>query len=223
MKLGPLSRKSWSPYAAGAGLGLIAATSLSLYGRPLGALVLGFAFGVVLQKGGLTRYQQVAGVFRFADFTVLKFLLSALVTGAAALRLFQAAGIAGPLPVSDTHVLGNLVGGMLHGVGMALVGFCPGTVVAGAGEGRLDNLVFGIPGLFVGALTFGWAWPAFFPALARVGALGRVTLGDLVHASPTLLVLLFAELVFLVFYAIERGPRRAADANPAPLAQSPRL
>ena len=37
MKLGPLSKRSWSPYVAGAGLGLIAATSLALYGRPLGA------------------------------------------------------------------------------------------------------------------------------------------------------------------------------------------
>ena len=170
-------------------------------------LLLGFAFGFVLQKGGLTRYHRVAGVFRFADLTVLEFLLSALVTGAAGILLFRAAGIAGPIPVTETYVLGNLVGGLLHGVGMALVGFCPGTVVAGAGEGRLDNLVFGIPGLFAGALAFGWAWPAFFPALARVGALGRVTLGELVHASPALLVLLFAELVALVFYAIERWSR----------------
>ncbi len=37
MKLGPLSQRSWSPYLAGAGLGLIAATSLAVFGRPLGA------------------------------------------------------------------------------------------------------------------------------------------------------------------------------------------
>jgi hypothetical protein len=37
MDLGPLSRKAWSPYAAGAGLGLIAATSLVFFQRPLGA------------------------------------------------------------------------------------------------------------------------------------------------------------------------------------------
>lgn len=32
-----LSRNSWSPYAAGAGLGLVSAVSLAIYGRPLGA------------------------------------------------------------------------------------------------------------------------------------------------------------------------------------------
>lgn len=173
----------------------------------LAPLLIGFVFGFVLQKGGLTKYHQVAGVFRFADLTVLKFLLSALVTGAVAIRVLQAAGVAGPIPVTDTYLLGNLLGGMLHGVGMALVGFCPGTVVAGAGEGRLDNLVFGIPGLFAGALAFGWAWPAFFPALSRVGALGRVTFGEILHASPALLVLVLALVVLVIFYLVERWPR----------------
>jgi hypothetical protein len=34
---GLLSRKAWSPYVAGAGLGVIAAVSIALLGRPLGA------------------------------------------------------------------------------------------------------------------------------------------------------------------------------------------
>ncbi len=172
-------------------------------------LLIGIAFGFVLQKGGLTRYHKVAGVFTFTELTVLKFLLSALVTGAITVRVLQAAGVAGPIPVTDTYLLGNLVGGMIHGAGMAISGFCPGTVVAGAGEGRLDNLVFGVPGLLAGALFFGWAWPSFFPAMARVGALGRVTLGDVIHVHPAILVLVLAEIAFVVLYLVERWPRRA--------------
>ena len=177
------------------------------------ALLLGMAFGFVLQKGGLTRYHKVAGVFTFDDLTVLEFLLSALVSGAITIRILQAFGIAGPIPVTDTYLLGNLVGGMIHGVGMALSGFCPGTVIAGAGEGRLDNLVFGVPGLFAGALFFGWAWPSFFPALARVGALGHVTFGDVAHVNPWLACLILAEIAFLVLYLVERWPRRATSAG----------
>ncbi len=37
MNLGVLSRRAWSPYAAGAGLGLIAAVSLAFFGQRLGA------------------------------------------------------------------------------------------------------------------------------------------------------------------------------------------
>jgi hypothetical protein len=173
-------------------------------------LLLGVAFGVLLQKAGLTRYDRVAGVFRFADLAVLQFLLSALVTGAIAVRVLSAADLAGTIPVADTYVLGNLVGGMIHGVGMALAGFCPGTVVAGAGEGRLDNLIAGVPGLLAGALAFGWAWPWFFPAMARVGALGRVTLGAWLGASPWLFAALLVEAAFLVVYLIERWPRARA-------------
>jgi hypothetical protein len=178
----------------------------------LAPLLLGFAFGFVLQKGGLTQYRKVSGVFTFGELTVLKFLLSALITGAVAVRVLQSAGVGDLVPVTNTYLLGNAVGGLLHGVGMALLGFCPGTVLAGAGEGRLDNLVFGVSGLFAGALAFGWAWPAFFPALSRVGALGRVTLGEVLHASPALLVLVFALVVAIIFYLVERG---AGHGKPA--------
>jgi len=65
-------------------------------------------------------------------------------------------------------------------------------------------------------LAFGWAWPAFFPVLARVGALGRITFGDLTWASPILPVALFTEVVLLVFYVIERWPRRAAAPSSTP-------
>jgi hypothetical protein len=177
--------------------------------NPLIPLLVGMAFGFVLQRGGLTRYHKVSGVFTFSELTVLEFLLTALVTGAITIRLLQSAGLAGPIPVTNTYLLGNFVGGLLHGVGMAIAGICPGTVIAGAGEGRLDNLVFGVAGLFAGALVFGWAWPSFFPALARVGALGRVTFADLFHANGWLFALLLAEIAFVVLYLVERWPRRA--------------
>lgn len=37
MNLGVLSRRAWSPYVAGAGLGLVAAVSLAIFGQRLGA------------------------------------------------------------------------------------------------------------------------------------------------------------------------------------------
>jgi uncharacterized protein len=174
-------------------------------------LLLGVAFGFVLQKGGLTRYHKVVGVFTFEDLTVVKFLLSALVSGAFTLRLLQAVGVAGPIPIADTYLLGNLLGGMIHGSGMALSGFCPGTVVAGVGEGRMDNLIFGIPGLFAGALVFGWAWPSFFPALARVGALGHVTFAEIAHVAPWLVCAMLGEVSFIVLYLIERWPKHESS------------
>ncbi len=55
------------------------------------ALVLGAGFGFALNKGGLTKYHKIVGVFRFTDLTVIKFMLSAVVT--AMLGLFALRGL----------------------------------------------------------------------------------------------------------------------------------
>lgn len=181
----------------------------------LAPLLLGFAFGWLLQKAGLTRYDRIVGVFRFADLAVLKFLLSAIVVGAIGVQALVSLGLAGPLPIAPTYVWGNLLGGLLHGVGMALVGLCPGTVVAGAAEGSLDYLVGGGAGLVAGALVFGLTYPAFFPWLSRQANYGAVTFAGLLGASPWLVIVVFAEVTVLLFYFIERGVARRAGAGGA--------
>ncbi len=168
-------------------------------------LVVGIAFGALLERGGLTRHERIVGVFRLRDFTVLKFLLTAIVAGAALGQAAVSLGLAAALPVTGNHLAANAAGGALFGVGMAVAGFCPGTIVAGAGTGRLDALLPGLLGLAAGALAFGFLQASFQPALASVAALGPVTLPSLLGASPWLVILLLAEVSLLAFYFIERG------------------
>jgi len=132
-------------------------------------LLVGFAFGGCLQKAGLSRYERIVNLFRFRDFAVLKFLLSALVTAAIGIRVLEDLGLAANVPIPTTYVAGNLIGGLVFGVGMALSGFCPGTVAAGAGEGRLDYLVPGGLGLLTGAVIYGLAYERMMPVLSRWG------------------------------------------------------
>ena len=49
--------------------------------RLLTALGIGFAFGFVLQKGGVTGYEVIVNQLLLKDFTVLKIILSAILTG----------------------------------------------------------------------------------------------------------------------------------------------
>ena len=98
-------------------------------------LAVGFAFGFLLQKAGLSRYDRIVNVFRGRDLTVLKFLMTALVTGAIGIRLVEGLGSSSIAPIPTTYVLGNVLGGIVFGVGMAVSGFCPGTVAAGVGDG----------------------------------------------------------------------------------------
>lgn len=182
----------------------------------LRALVLGLLFGWSLHKAGLTQYARIVNVYRFRDMTVMSFMLSALVVGAFAIQAGTSLGFTAGAPVPPTSILANVVGGVVFGVGMATAGYCPGTIVAEAGEGRLDAWVAGLSGLVVGAIAFGLLQPAIMPALARVGALGRVTFASLTGASPWLVLLVFGQLVALVLILIaspRREPRRTGEPS----------
>lgn len=171
-------------------------------------LVVGFAFGWVLQKGKLGRYEVIVNVFRFTDLTVIKFLVTALAVAMLGIQSLVSLGIVDEIPVAQTYVLGNLVGGVVFGAGMALAGFCPATVAAGAGEGRLDYLIPGGLGLYAGAIVFGLTYSKVVPAIASVGNFGSVTAMQALHVDGWLVVILFWEIALLLFYAIERGRHR---------------
>ncbi|MBN1668164.1 MAG: hypothetical protein JW862_13820, partial [Anaerolineales bacterium] len=47
----------------------------------LWGLVFGVVFGFLLQKGGATKYDVIIGQLLLTDFTVLKIMLSAVLTG----------------------------------------------------------------------------------------------------------------------------------------------
>lgn len=170
----------------------------------LAPLLLGFAFGWALQKGRLGRYETIVNAFRFTDLTVVKFLFTALMVALFANHALVSLGFCASVPVAQTYAVGNLLGGILFGLGMSLAGFCPGTVAAGAGEGRLDYLIPGALGLYTGAVLFGLSYPLYFPPLSRVARLGSVTAAQALHVEPWLLVIVFCELGLLLFYTLER-------------------
>ena len=175
-------------------------------------LLIGFAFGWLLEKAGLAHYERIVNVFRLRDFAVLQFLLSALVTAAIGIRILHGLDPRVDLPVPATYLGGNLLGGLVFGIGMALSGFCPGTVAAGVGEGRLDYLIPGGLGLYAGSVAFGVAYERFMPTLSRWGRMGVITLADWLRVEPWLMVALFAELSLLTFYLVEHV-RRPTEAR----------
>ncbi len=87
------------------------------------ALLLGAGFGFSLNKAGLTRYGKIANQFRFRDMTVLKFMMTALVVAMIGLYGLRGLGLVTFPTVPATYIVGNLAGGLLFGVGMALTGY----------------------------------------------------------------------------------------------------
>ena len=86
-------------------------------------LFLGVAFGFSLNKAGLTKYNKIVNVFRFTDMAVLKFMMTALVVAMSGLYVLRGLGVVTFPNIPATYIVGNLIGGLIFGVGMALTGF----------------------------------------------------------------------------------------------------
>jgi uncharacterized membrane protein YedE/YeeE len=87
------------------------------------ALFLGVFFGFSLNKAGLTKYHKIVNVFRLTDMAVLKFMMTALVVAMTGLYILRGLGLVTFPAVPATYVVGNLIGGLIFGVGMALTGY----------------------------------------------------------------------------------------------------
>ncbi len=87
------------------------------------ALVLGFGFGFALQKAGLSKYHKIVNVFRFTDLSVIKFMLTSVAVAMVGVFALNTFGLVQLPNIPGTYVVGNLVGGLIFGVGMAGAGF----------------------------------------------------------------------------------------------------
>ena len=168
------------------------------------AIVLGIMFGFSLNKAGLTRYTKIVNQFRLSDMTVMKFIMTALVTTMVGVYPLRMLGVIEFPTVPATYLVGNLVGGLIFGVGMAGAGFCPGTMAAGAGEGKLDYLVPGTLGFLAGAAIFGLTYEKVFPPIAKLMNSGNVVIPDLWNINALLAVLFMAIFALILFYLIDR-------------------
>jgi len=94
------------------------------------ALLGGICFGFLLQRGGVTRYEVFMGQLLLTDFTVFKIMLTAVITGMVGVHLLRSLGLA-QLHPKPGSLGSSVIGGLIFGVGFAIVGYCPCTV-AGA-------------------------------------------------------------------------------------------
>jgi uncharacterized protein len=86
-------------------------------------LIFGLFFGFSLNKAGLTKYHKIVNVFRLTDMAVLKFMMTALVVAMSGLYALRGLGLITFPSVPGTYIVGNLVGGLIFGIGMALTGY----------------------------------------------------------------------------------------------------
>lgn len=165
-------------------------------------LVIGILFGILLQKGGVTYYDVILNQLLLTDFTVVKIMLSAVVTGMIGIYLMRQMGWVrlNPKPGS----LGtSLIGGLIFGAGFATLGYCPGTIAGAIGNGFLDALVGGLVGILLGAALFAAVFPKLDQSILNWGNFGNITLPELLKVKPWLVIIPVVVLIILLLRWIE--------------------
>jgi hypothetical protein len=156
--------------------------------RLLLGLLTGVLFGFILQKGQVTKYDKIVGFFRLTDVTVLKVLFAGILSGMVGVYALHDLGFVN-LHIKPTLLGANILGGLIFGVGMLLLGFCPGTCIAAFGEGRLDGLLRGVIGILIGAGLYAEVYPFIQGNFLKIGDYGKLTVPDLLGVNAWVVIL----------------------------------
>jgi uncharacterized protein len=164
--------------------------------------ITGILFGFLLQRGQVLRYDKQLGALRLLDMTIVKFMLSSILVAMVGVYFLYDLGLV-KLSLKPTELGGNIVGGLLFGVGWGLFGYCPGTAMGAVGEGRWGTLG-GILGMLVGAALFAEAFPFLKGTVLTWGNLGKITLPQVLGVSHWPVIVVFVAVTLGLFYWFEK-------------------
>lgn len=170
----------------------------------LAALIIGFAFGWVLERAGFSTSRKLAGVFYGYDFVVIKVFFTAAITAALGLFLLNQMGLVyfDEIWMPNTFLLPTIVGGVIMGIGFIMGGFCPGTSVPAAAIGKIDAMLF-IGGMILGVYFYSFTYEWLWEDLRNSTNLGKVKMGELLGISEGLAIFGFIIIAFITFWMVD--------------------
>lgn len=164
------------------------------------AILLGVAFGFILEATGFSSSRNITGVFYGYNFVVLRVFFTALIVAMVGLLYFDYFGWLdlAKIFILPTYTTSMIVGGVIMGAGFILGGFCPGTSFAAIAIGKLDALVFTV-GLYIGIFLFAESFP-LFEDFYNSGFMGNVTLTDVTGIPAKWFAIAFTVVALTAFW-----------------------
>ncbi|MBC7495030.1 MAG: YeeE/YedE family protein [Flavobacterium sp.] len=123
-------------------------------------ILVGFVFGIVLTKSEAVSWYRIYEMFLFQSFHMYGIIIVAICTGIAGIQLikkFKLNDITDKPIVIQPKEKGSVrywVGGVIFGLGWALVGACPGPIFILLGAGFWSVLLV-FAGAFIGTFLYG--------------------------------------------------------------------
>lgn len=168
------------------------------------AIVIGFAFGFVLERGGFGQAQILVSQFYLNNMRVFKVMFTGIITAASGFALLSGLGLLdlSVLSFSETFIWPMIVGGFLLGAGFVISGYCPGTSVVAAGAGQWDGLMTVI-GVIAGSVVFAEVYP-LIDTFYLSSPQGTLTLTDVFGIPFPYLAAGIAVIAVALFFGAEK-------------------
>ncbi|MHB8109360.1 MAG: DUF6691 family protein [Syntrophorhabdaceae bacterium] len=165
-------------------------------------LITGAIFGFLLQKGRVIRYDKQLAALRLKDMTIVKFMFATVIVAMVGVYLLNDLGLV-KLSIKPTVLGGNIIGGLIFGIGWALIGYCPGTSLGALGEGRYDAIA-GILGMLAGAAIFAELFPFMKRTILTWGNYGKLTIPGILGVNHWIVIAVIVILAALLFRFFEK-------------------
>jgi len=173
------------------------------------ALLIGLAFGFILESSGFSSSRKLAGVFYGYDFVVLKVFMTAVMVCMIGLLYFDYMGWMklSSIYILPTFLYSVIIGGVIMGFGFILGGYCPGTSFCGAVIGKIDAMFFTV-GLYLGILFFSVLYPVF-EKIYHAANMGPVQVHDLIGIPAAWFAFAFLVVGLIAFFVVSKIEARA--------------
>lgn len=123
-------------------------------------ILVGFVFGIVLTKSEAVSWYRIYEMFLFQSFHMYGIIMTAIITGVIGVQLIKRKKIKDidglPIEIQDKErgTFRYWIGGLIFGLGWALVGTCPGPIFILLGSGFITvGLV--LIGALLGTFIYG--------------------------------------------------------------------
>jgi uncharacterized membrane protein YedE/YeeE len=163
----------------------------------LAGAITGILFGFIMQKAQVIRYDQQLGALRLHDMTIIKFMLTTILVAMVGIYLLFDLGLI-KLSIKPLILGGNVLGGLIFGIGWGIVGYCPATAMGALGEGRYDS-AFGLLGMILGAGLYAEAYPMMKKSILTWGDFGKITLPTALGINHWIVIVVLGA-VFIAFF-----------------------
>lgn len=123
-------------------------------------IFVGFIFGVVLTKSEAVSWYRIYEMFLFQSFHMYGIIMTAIITGIIGIQLIKknkVKDIKGlPIEIQDKErgTFRYWIGGLIFGLGWALVGTCPGPIFILIGSGFM-SIILVLIGAVLGTFIYG--------------------------------------------------------------------